>query len=93
VVRCFFESQRATFDRALQKKGATPTDPELMHNVEAAVRMAFREAGGDFNRPSAGTLAAAIEALGRKAGMMGTPADIIEHHKGEIAKVLRALEA
>ena len=92
VVQCFFEAQRETFERAAQSLGATPSDAELYRTVEGAVRLSFRSAGGDFDEPTAEALMAAVEKLALKAQAMGTPLDIIEHHREQLGRVFAALQ-
>ena len=91
VVRCFFEAQRETFERAAQQLGAVPTDEDLRRTVEGAVRLAFRSAKADFEAPTKETLMEAVGALARKAAGMGTPPDIIDHHREQLGRVFAAL--
>jgi hypothetical protein len=91
IVHCFFEAQKETFSRAMKTMGQVPTDADLKRNLEASVRVAFREAGGDFDHPDLPSLMGTVQALGNKAAVMGTPPDIIAHHQAEIMKVFGAL--
>lgn len=91
VVRCFFNAQHETFERAAAVMGKAPEESEMRKMVEGAVRLAFRSAGGDFEAPSRETLLAAVEKLASKAAAMGTPNDIIEHHKVQLGRVFAAL--
>ncbi|MEW6757875.1 MAG: hypothetical protein AB1347_06615 [Acidobacteriota bacterium] len=91
IVRCFLEAQKETFARARERLGQIPTEAALLANVEGAVRLAFRESGGDFDRPTAQSLEKVVEVLARKAGSWGTPEDVIHHHKGQIGRVLSVL--
>lgn len=91
VVRCFFEAQQETFSRAAGHLRAPMSDDELKKLVEGAVRLAFRSSGGDFEAPTRESLMAAVEKLAAKAAGMGTPADVIEYHRGQLAKVFAAL--
>jgi len=91
IVRCFLEAQKETFARARERLGQTPTEATLLASVEGAVRLAFRESGGDFDRPTAQSLEKVVEVLARKAGSWGTPEDVIHHHKGQIGRVLSVL--
>lgn len=92
VVRCFFEAQKETFERAAKSLGARPSDAELHRTVEGAVRLSFRAAGADFEAPTRETLMAAVEKLAAKAQAMGTPGDIIEHHRAQLGRVFNALK-
>ncbi|MBZ5568682.1 MAG: hypothetical protein LAN64_12615 [Acidobacteriia bacterium] len=60
--------------------------------VIGAVRLAFREAGGDYDQPTKATLMKVVEILAWKSEQRQTPKEIIAHHKGEIERVLRALD-
>ena len=91
IVRCFLEAQKETFARARERLGQTPTEATLLANVEGAVRLAFRESGGEYDHPTAENLEKVVEVLARKAGSWGTPQDVIRHHKGQIGRVLAAL--
>lgn len=93
VVQCFFEAQRETFSRAADRLGAPTSDEELRRMVEGAVRLSFRATGGDFDAPTIATLAAAVENLAARAASMGTPADIVAHHRQQLEKVFAALPA
>ena len=68
-----------------------PSSARWKKLVEGAVRLAFRSSGGDFEAPTRESLMAAVEKLAAKAAGMGTPADVIEYHRGQLAKVFAAL--
>ncbi len=91
VVSCFFEAQRETFARAADALGREQESERLRQTVVSSVRTAFQRVGGNFDRPSKATITAAVEILARKATAWGTPAEVIEHHRQEIARVLAAL--
>lgn len=91
VVRCFWNAQRETFSRLSQQAGRPPTDDELRRTVEGAVRLAFRETKGEFEQPTRAALMAAVENLAAKSEAMGTPRDIIAHHRGQLARLFAAL--
>jgi hypothetical protein len=92
VVECFFEAQRETFERAKQRVGASTFDEGSVRvTVTGAVRIAFKEIGGDFDRPTRRSLASTIEVLARKAIAWGTPEDVVAHHRAEVQRVLAAL--
>lgn len=91
IVHCFFEAQKETFTRAMKTLGNIPNDADLKVKLEGAVRLAFREAEGDFDHPNLQSLMKAVQVLGNKAAAMGTPPDIIGHHQAEIMKVFEAL--
>lgn len=92
IIQCFFEAQKETFSRAKKTLGKETADSELHSSVEGAVRLTFKEVGGNFENPSREDLGKAVQALARKASSWGTPDDIIEHHKGQIMKILGSLK-
>lgn len=91
VVRCFLEAQKETFERAASKLGTAPSDDRLRSIVEGAVRLAFRATHGDFNLPTRDALMLAVERLATQAAAMGTPPDIIEHHRSQLGRVFAAI--
>lgn len=91
VVRCFFEAQQETFAHTAGQMRTPMSDGELKKMVEGAVRLAFRSSGGDFEAPTRQSLLAAVEKLAAKAAGMGTPPDIVEYHRGQLARVFAAL--
>ena len=92
IIECFFEAQKETFARAKKTLGKEASDSEILKSVESAVRLTFKEEGLNFEAPSKDDLGKAVQALARKAGSWGTPADIIEHHKGQIMKILGSIK-
>jgi hypothetical protein len=94
IVECFFQAQRETFLRAKQRVGAGATDPQALRAaVVGAVRVAFKECDGDYERPTPATLAKMVRVLARKAESWGTPEDVIAHHRAQIGRVLVVLGA
>ncbi|MRR09220.1 hypothetical protein EG831_03860 [bacterium] len=91
VVKCFFEAQRETFWRAKRKLQAGAAESDIETSVLASVRVAFREAGGDFDDPSPETLRRAVEVLARKARLWGTPSDIIDYHRDCMQRIFSRL--
>lgn len=91
VVQCFFNAQLETFKRAATKMGAGASPDQLKRTVEGAVRLAFRSTKGDFENPTIESLGAAVMDLAGKAAAMGTPHDIIDHHKQQLGRVFEVL--
>jgi len=94
VVDCFYFAQDETFERVKRKLGARPPDPDAIRaTVIGAVRIAFRESGGDFDHPTVASIANAVAVLGCKAESWGTPVDIVRHHADQIRSLLQRMEA
>ncbi|MER2561640.1 MAG: hypothetical protein ABTQ32_13015 [Myxococcaceae bacterium] len=92
VVKCFLNAQLETFKRAATRLGSNTSVEQLQRTVEGAVWLAFRSTKGDFEHPTKETLMAAVMDLAGKAAAMGTPHDIVEHHKQQLARVFEVLE-
>lgn len=91
VVRCFSNAQLETLERMAAQRGPPPSDAQLQHLVVGAVRLAFRQTGGDFDAPTKPALQAAVRALAEHSAAMGTPRDIIDHHRGQLERLFAAL--
>lgn len=90
LVECFFFAQHETLARAKQKLGAKGIDDaSLRANIVGAVRLAFKESGGDYDQPTRASLGEAVAVLARKAESWGTPPDIIQHHRDQVLEMLR----
>ena len=95
IVECFFEAQKETFKRVSEKtknkSGRSTRDEDVLKTVTAAIKLAFKDVEGDFENPTKESLTKVVEYLAKRAGTWGTPEDIINHHKGQIQKVLSYL--
>jgi len=92
IVECFYQAQKETISDAGRRIGQAQNQAELRNTVSGAVRLAFREAAADFDRPTKHSLMAVVQILARKSQHWGTPADIVEHHKAQIGRVLQILD-
>lgn len=93
LIECFMQAQSETFARVKQNMGLATDEATLRRSVVGAVRAAFDKTGGDFSQPTALSLRHVVDSLAQSASAMGTPSDIIEHHRSEMMKVIVALEA
>ncbi len=91
IVECFLQAQKDHLADASEFIHQTHSDSDLRNMVEGAVRLAFRESGGDYDQPTKSSLMNVVGVLARKSEQRNTPREIIAHHKGEIERVLRAL--
>jgi hypothetical protein len=92
LVQCFFEAQRETFARSSKALARDHSDDEVRKSVATMVKMAFKETGGSYDQPTKASIAKAVGALTQKAAAWGTPADIIEHHRVQIERILTVLK-
>ncbi len=92
IVECFHQAQKQHIATASEFIGQPITEADLRNMVIGAVRLAFREAKGDFDQPTKPALMKVVEILARKAEQRQTPKEIIAHHRAEIERVLRALD-
>ncbi len=92
IIKCFYEAQRETFARSKQSLGLSADEEQVHASVSSAVKLAFKEVGEDFSNPTKASLIRVVEVLGRKSTAWGTPRDIIEHHRGQIMRVINELK-
>ena len=92
MVTCFIEAQKETFARSKKDLGISSDDRQLRESITTAIKLVFKEVGGDFERPEKEKLIKAMEVLWRRAASWGTPQDIIEYHKGQMQKVVGLLK-
>ncbi len=88
VVKCFCHAQLETFKKARKTLGYSTGFTELQNSVTSAVKLAFKKADHDFDKPTREALMEVIVILAEDARAMGTPESTIFHHKKEIQKVL-----
>jgi hypothetical protein len=92
LVECFYYAQHETLARTRLRLGVGHLDEaSIRAGVTGAVRLAFKEAGGDYEHPTASSLAGAIDVLARKAEAWGTPEDVVRHHHEQIMRMLQRL--
>jgi hypothetical protein len=91
VIDCFFRAQRETFHRNSKKLKLEISEEDLRRNVEGAVRFAFQAARADFEHPTKAMLMAVVQVLAAKATLLGTPPDIIAHHRQQLGRLFEAL--
>ncbi len=91
IIECFFHAQSETFTRTKTMLGREVNDETLRRSVEAAVRVAFENSGGDFDDPNAESVAKAVESLARSASSWGTPLAVIEHHRRQAERIIAAI--
>jgi hypothetical protein len=92
MVECFYEAQKAMFERSKQRLGTDWNEESVRRSVTAAVRAGFEQVGEDFEHPTKQGIIETMTVLGRKARSWGTPNDIIEHHKQEMENVIALIE-
>lgn len=92
IVQCFQEAQQEHLAAASEFIHQPHDETNLRNMVIGAVRLAFKESGGDYDEPNKASLLKVVDVLARKSEQRQTPKEIIAHHKGEIERVLRALE-
>ncbi len=92
IINCFYSAQTETFIRARRQIGVRSSNEDIQASVIAGVRAAFKEIGGDFDKPSKESLEKVVQALAKKSASWGTPEDIIEYHKKQIQRILERLQ-
>lgn len=91
VVRCFYEVQRETITTVREQLHLSASDEDLHDSVVTTIKLTFADVGADFEKPTKGSLMKVVQALAEKCAAWGTPAEIIDHHREQIAKVFQRL--
>ncbi len=93
MIECFLVAQEETFIKTRERLHMATNADELGRTLASVVRMAFRDLGHDFERPTAEALEDVADHLARQAVQFGTPGDVVRHHRAEFSKVTGALAA
>lgn len=93
ITECFFQAQHETILRSQTRLGVAYTEDTIRMQAEGAVRIAFKRTGGDYAAPTTESLMKVVESLAASAESLGTPEDIVAHHKRQIGKILDGLSA
>jgi hypothetical protein len=81
LVDCFAANHGEGFMSARAALGLECTDAALRASVEGMVRLAFQQVGGNFDHPTAETVARAVTLLAERSLGWGISEDaVFEHH-------------
>lgn len=92
MVTCFTEAQKETFARSKKDLGMSSDDKQLRDSIVTAIKMVFKEVGGDYETPTKEALVKSMDVLGRRSSSWGTPLDIIDYHKEQMQRVVALLK-
>ena len=92
MVECFFTSQNQILALAAKTIHREMSDEDLRKNVCQIIKMAFREARGDFDMPTKVHLLKVMDILKRKSQATGKEAEIIRHHGLQMMELVKQLE-
>ncbi len=90
IIKCYFEAQKERFT-GTQDNSSNKSDDELYKSATGAVKVVFKEMGGDFQNPTKFYLEQAAQSFAKKAAAWGTPAEIIEYQKAQLTKIMKSL--
>ena len=88
---CFFHAQKEHMRRAKQMLGKADDEQEIRKTIHTMIRLACREVDCSFDSPDRRGMLRLIDLLAEKSHSMGTPEDIIEHHRKEAERLAAAL--
>lgn len=91
MIECFFTSQKEILALAARSVHHAATDGELRKSVCQLIKMAFAEAGGNYEAPTKEVLLKVMDILKRKSRATGKEAEIIQHHAGEMMDLMGRL--
>lgn len=89
ILECFFEAQKEAFTRATHVLQIAPGDEGTIYNsIVGVTRLAFKEAGGSFDRPTRQGMHRVVDILARKAITWGTSRFKVEGHREEMHRLI-----
>jgi hypothetical protein len=91
LVECFLAAQGEVYRRTALSLGMVADTGSTRAQVEASVKLKFRELGHDYENPTASCIRQVMDRLAVQAGAWGTPPEIIDHHLAEMNRVLDRL--
>ena len=92
IVDCLTGAHGARFGAHRQALGLSGDGDAVRQSVEGMVRLAFRQVGGDFDRPNAATLTAVVNILAERSLSWGTAADVVFEHYCAITRSIGVLQ-
>lgn len=92
VVECFAAAQRESIAAAKGRLHLGADDKAVRRTAETAVRAAFAKAGRDYASPDVESLMRVVDNLLEQAAALGTPPEVMAHHRMQLLKVIRALD-
>jgi len=92
IVDCLNGALGARFGAHRHALGLSADADAVRHSVEGMVRLAFRQVGGDFDRPSAASLAAVVNMLAERSLSWGTSSDVVFEHYCAITRSIGVLQ-
>jgi hypothetical protein len=91
VVQNFQESQGELFKRTYRRLQIEKNQESLSKTAEIAVRLAFREVGGDFENPTKQKLLEVLIILSKKSSSWGAPADMVKANREKFIALLQSI--
>jgi hypothetical protein len=91
MIECFFASQKEILEMAARSVRHAADEAEIRRSVCQIIKMAFAEAGGDYEAPTKEVLMKVMDILKRKSRATGKEAEVIQHHAGEMMDLVGKL--
>ena len=88
VLECFATVHGPHYAATKAHIGVSVDEATIRRSVKGTLRIAFKNAGGDFEHPDRDMLERVVRYLRDKSLSWGTPAHVVEKHQRDIARVL-----
>jgi len=88
LLDCFATVHGPHYEATKKHMGVSATKEDVRRSVKGIMRIAFRQAKGDFDHPDRESLERVVEYLGEKSRTWGTPEPVIARHSADIQRVL-----
>ena len=90
LIDCVFTAHLDGFKRSL-KHIETIKDDDIRENAAAVLYALFHDIGGNFDYPSKKSMVRVIGRLSQAEENWGTPRDLVEHHRGQLLRLISTL--
>lgn len=92
IVDCLTGAHGARFAAHRDALGLSADPGAVRESVEGMVRLAFKQARGDFDHPDSASLCAAVNILAERSLSWGTATDVVFEHHCAITRSIGVLQ-
>ena len=91
IIECLYKSDKETFLRIKNKLNISSNEKEIREYIKTRVKIAFDTVGGSFEHPTKESLSNVAVVIAKMSTLFGTPKNVIEFHKGQMQRLIKAL--
>ncbi|MCK5512317.1 MAG: hypothetical protein KAI96_05885 [Thermodesulfovibrionia bacterium] len=91
IIECLYKAEKETFLRIKDKLNISSNEKEIREYIKTRVKIAFDTVGGNFEHPTKESLSNVAVVIAKMSTLFGTPKNVIEFHKGQMQRLIKAL--